>query len=75
MGAKRRINYTATHVEMCVICLLLMAELGRQRGHGLGRGFAVSLLSLTHALALAFPPSLASEVSHQSGQVNSEMEE
>lgn len=75
MGAKRRINYTATHVEMCVICLLLMAEPGRQRGHGLGRGFAVSSLSLTHILALAFPPSLAPEVSHQSGQVNSQMGE
>lgn len=74
-GAKPRINYTATHMETCSICLLLMAEPGRQRGHRLGRGFAMSPLSLRHAFALAFPPTLAPEVSHPSAQVNSQMGE
>lgn len=35
----------------------------------------MSSLSLRHALALAFPPSLTPEVSHLSGQVNSQMGE
>lgn len=74
-GAKARINYTTTQVETCAICLLLMAEPGRQRGHGLGRGIAMSSPSFMRVLALVFPPRLAPEVSHQSGQVSSQMRE